>query len=157
MKKAADLLQSFFLKHGIEEGQKYVSFFRQWEAIVGEDLAAHAEVQDIKNHALVVRVDHPAWMQILHMKKEVILRQVNEQFPDFSISTIHMHLEAESNGRISSRRRGEPQAERDTTRTSEERPSTDSDSSASMHGTRLESLLESLGKHVREKNRHDEQ
>ena len=55
MKRASDLLQTFFLKHGIEEGQQYVSFFRQWESIVGEDLAAHAEVEDISNGALVVR------------------------------------------------------------------------------------------------------
>jgi hypothetical protein len=148
MKKASDLLQSFFLKHGIEEGQKYVSFFRQWEKIVGEDVAAHADVEDIRNEALVVRVDHPAWMQILHMKKDMVLRKVNEQFPDFSVSTIHMHLDSEP------RRRVEPQKETPTRTTDEE--SVDRQEEG-IQGTRLESLLDSLGKQVRKRNREREE
>ena len=158
MKRAADLLQSFFLKHGIADGDKYVSFFREWEAIVGQDLAAHADVEDIKNGALVVRVDHPAWMQILHMKKDSIVDRINSQFPDLTVSAIHMRLDTEA--RPTSRSRLDPRTEEP-----EEEPPSDASPIESKDETeeredisssRLGRILDRLGKQVEERNRDNE-
>lgn len=155
MKRASDLLQTFFLKHGIEEGQQYVSFFRQWESIVGEDLAAHAEVEDIANGALVVRVDHPAWMQILHMKKDHVIAQVNRKFPDFAVSAVHMHLETERSD-TERRRRRESKAIDEapvTAGDTNDRPKAAEKEPNAESSGRLNELLERLGKQVEERNR----
>jgi hypothetical protein len=39
-----------------------------------------------------VEVDHPGWLQMLHMKKDRILRQITKEFPDLSVENLQMRL-----------------------------------------------------------------
>jgi len=102
MKHAGDILEAFFRMNNISGGEEYVAFFRSWQNIVGVDLASHTRVADIKNNALVVEVDHPGWMQMLHMKKDRILRDIKKRFPQLGITTLHMKLVQELSTRVPS-------------------------------------------------------
>jgi len=102
MKHAGDILEAFFRMNNISGGEEYVAFFRSWQNIVGVDLASHTRVADIKNHALVVEVDHPGWMQMLHMKKDRILRDIKKRFPQLGVTTVHMKLVQELSTRVPS-------------------------------------------------------
>jgi hypothetical protein len=64
---------------------------------VGTDLASHSQPVDIRNEALLVEVDHPGWLQMLHMKKERILRQIAKKFPDLTVQNLQMRLVSAGN------------------------------------------------------------
>ena len=69
MKKAAEILARILEEKGREIGTTYSSVFGGWSWIVGESLAEHSRVYEVKNRNLFVEVDHPGWMQLLLMKK----------------------------------------------------------------------------------------
>ena len=92
MKRAGNLLSAFFERNNIQDTQGYVDFFQSWQQIVGVDLAAHSDAVDIRNHALVVEVDHPGWMQKLHMQRERILETLQKRYPNLEIRNIHFSL-----------------------------------------------------------------
>jgi hypothetical protein len=92
MKRAGKLLSAFFERNNIQDTQGYVDFFQSWHRIVGVDLAAHSDAVDIRNHALVVEVDHPGWMQKLHMQRERILKTLQQRYPNLEIRNIHFTL-----------------------------------------------------------------
>lgn len=101
MKRAGKLLGAFFERNNIQDTQGYVDFFQSWEKIVGVDLGAHSDAVDIRNHALVVEVDHPGWMQRLHMQRERILKTLQQRYPNLEIRNIHFTLVEE--GRLGSK------------------------------------------------------
>lgn len=92
MKRAGKLLSAFFERNNIQDTRGYVDFFQSWQQIVGVDLAAHSDAIDIRNHALIVEVDHPGWMQKLHMQKERILLTLQQRYPNLGIKNIHFTL-----------------------------------------------------------------
>lgn len=53
--------------------------FARWAAIVGPHMAEHVQPVRIDRHALVVRVDHPAWgTQVRHLAVTLLDRVVDE-------------------------------------------------------------------------------
>ncbi len=92
MDKAEDILRRLFGRYVEDDERGLVSFFSQWQDLVGTDVAAHAEPIDIKNEALHLRVDHPAWLQRLHAKQSDILLAVQQRFPNLNIQQIHFRL-----------------------------------------------------------------
>lgn len=140
MEKAGELLEAFLRLHNITGGQEYVAFFKSWHGIVGTDIAAHSKVTDIKNGALVVEVDHPGWMQKLHMRKDEVLRKIASQYPQLGVRTLHLRaVSAFSRRGISGgdgpRERHEAPHDRTTERVSSENGSSEkaSPSSESSH------------------------
>ena len=92
MKRAGNLLSAFFERNRIHDTQGYVDFFQSWQEIVGVDLAAHSDAVDIRNRALVVEVDHPGWMQRLHMQRERILKEIQRRYPTLGVENLHFTL-----------------------------------------------------------------
>lgn len=88
MDKAEDILRRLFGRYADQDQEGLIGFFAQWQKLVGTDLAAHAEPVDIKNGALYVEVDHPAWLQRLHAKQADILKAVQDRFPNLQIRQI---------------------------------------------------------------------
>lgn len=88
MKKAGDILHSILRAQDAETARNWSSFFRGWETVAGEDLAAHSVVQDVKNGAVYVEVDHPGWLQMLQLKKSKILKDVKAKYPELGIVDI---------------------------------------------------------------------
>lgn len=48
-----------------------------WVEIVGEQIAAHAQPDQIRFHKLYMAVDSPAWMQELAFLKPTLLEKIN--------------------------------------------------------------------------------
>ncbi|MCF7946251.1 MAG: DUF721 domain-containing protein [Spirochaetia bacterium] len=92
MKKASELIDEIFKDLKYDEHEGYISVFRKWDSIVGYDIAAHAKLKEIENHTLLVEVDHPGWSQMVSMKKKVILKRVQREFPELDIHAIRVLL-----------------------------------------------------------------
>ena len=90
--RAGDILDSYFRRNSISGAETYVAFHRSWEQIVGQDIASHTNLTEIRNHALCVEVDHPAWMQQVQLRQARILKAVQQRFPSLEIRTLHLRL-----------------------------------------------------------------
>lgn len=84
--KAGDLLGGLMDMMGANGGSEIAKLFQTWRAIVGDDLASHSAVEDIRNGTVIVLVDHPAWMQLLKQKERYILARLQREFTQLSIT-----------------------------------------------------------------------
>ena len=92
IEKAGDLLGVFLSGKQFEEGTKWVSFFNFWKKLLGERLATHSHIRDVRNGALIIEADHPGWIQMLQLKQSEILDEIKKKFPDVPITSIHIRL-----------------------------------------------------------------
>ena len=68
------------------------SIFSDWEAIVGETIAAHARPQRISKGELVLEVDDPAWASDMVWLGEEIVRKIHLVVETEEITTIKVQL-----------------------------------------------------------------
>jgi hypothetical protein len=87
---AQDLVARFVESIGIRDEKGVVPFVRAWPTIAGRDLAAHSQILDVKNGALLVGLDHPAWLQRMQMEQRRIVKMVQLQFPSLEIRYLHL-------------------------------------------------------------------
>ena len=92
MKKAQDILKSLLDNYSVQEGETYHSFFRSWTRIAGQDAASHSKVKDIRAGVVIVEVDHPGWIQMIQMKKNPILKKIQQLYPELGIKDLRLHL-----------------------------------------------------------------
>lgn len=95
MDKAEAILRKLFGRYVDQDDEGLIGFFSQWQGIVGTDLAAHADPVDIKNGALYLEVDHPAWLQRLHAKQADILKAIQGRFPNLGIEQLYFRMTRE--------------------------------------------------------------
>lgn len=91
MKKAAEILARLLERHS-PQAQPYSSLFGGWGQIVGESLAEHSRVYEVRNQNLFVDVDHPGWMQLLLLKKQAILARLRRQYSPLAIRDIKIRV-----------------------------------------------------------------
>jgi hypothetical protein len=91
MKKAAEILARLLERHS-PQGQPYSSLFAGWEQMVGDSLAEHSRVHELRQQNLIVDVDHPGWMQQLLLKKGAILAKLRRQYPQLAIRDIRVRV-----------------------------------------------------------------
>lgn len=89
---AKDLISRFIESIGIHDTEGVVPFVRTWPQIAGRDAAAHSQILDIANGAILVGVDHPAWLQKLHMDRDTIIARVRREFPDLHVRYLHFTI-----------------------------------------------------------------
>jgi hypothetical protein len=87
---ARDLIARFVESIGIHDEIGVVPFVRAWPRIAGADLAAHSQILDIKNHALLLGVDHPGWLQRINMERRRIIAAVQREFPSLEVRYLHL-------------------------------------------------------------------
>ena len=92
MERAGEILDSFFRRNNISGGRNYVAFYRSWEQIVGQDLASHTNLTEIRNNAVCVEVDHPAWMQMVQMRQADILKAIQTRFATLDVRSLQLRL-----------------------------------------------------------------
>ncbi len=92
MRQVGDILKNYFSDKELKRGNQYHRLFNSWEDIVGSQLAAHTGIQDITNGSLLIEVDHPGWMQRMQMKERLLLKRIQERFPELEISSISLRL-----------------------------------------------------------------
>ena len=74
------LVPQVMKKLGLEQRLQESQAFYLWPLIVGSDIARHAQPVSLRNHLLVVAVDHPVWLQELsRYHKPLILQRVQER------------------------------------------------------------------------------
>ena len=92
MKKAGELLGSFFDRELMRSAQSYSEFFSAWKRIVGDHIAAHSRIVELEKTVLVVEADHPGWIQLIQMRRTSILDAIRGQFPDLTVTAISIKL-----------------------------------------------------------------
>ena len=92
MKKAADILRNILGEQEARQAGEWSAFFKGWQALAGDDIAAHSSVKDVKQGVVIVEVDHPGWLQMLQMKKGTILRNMKRRYPELDIKDIRIFL-----------------------------------------------------------------
>lgn len=94
MYRAGDLLKQVLARAGFDPDAPEARIFQVWDDILGHDLAGRARLRDIDRGRLVVEVDHPAWMQLVQMRQQRILRRVARRFPALGITRLHLLVSA---------------------------------------------------------------
>lgn len=87
---ARELITRLINSIGARDDQGIVPFVTDWSRIVGADLAAHSRVLDVRNGAVVVGLDHPAWLQTMHFKQEKIVATIQRSYPSLDVRYLHM-------------------------------------------------------------------
>ena len=91
MKKAGDLLKGFLDNLGISSA-KIETIYSCWSEIAGKEIADNSSIVDIKKGQIFVETTHPGWIQLINLKKELILAKINEKFPEKEIKEIKVNL-----------------------------------------------------------------
>jgi hypothetical protein len=92
MERARDLLKDIFKGSLSQKGQRYYSFFKSWERILGKELSKNVRLVDIKKDVLLVSARHPGWKQMVYMKKHRLLALLNNLYPELAIKNIKISL-----------------------------------------------------------------
>ena len=92
IKAAREVLSAFFDEEKLRRGGRYAEFFSSWKSLVGEQLAAHSHVSDVKNGVLIVEAEHPGWIQLLQLRQSAILRGLEARFPELGLRSIAFRL-----------------------------------------------------------------
>ncbi len=65
---------------------------RHWEEIVGSQLAAVAQPENVRSHVLFVTVTHPIWQQELLFYQSKLLRNIHNVLGEVPITRLHVSL-----------------------------------------------------------------
>lgn len=88
MKKAGELLSSFFDEKTLERAQGYSEVFASWASVVKAQsipaAADHSRIVELERHVLLIEADHPGWIQLLQTKQRELLRALQRRFPDIT-------------------------------------------------------------------------
>ena len=88
IKSARELLAAFFDEEKLRRGSGYAEFFSSWKYLVGEQIAAHSRIADIKDGVLIVETEHPGWIQLLQLRQKAILDGVAVRYPEVNLRSI---------------------------------------------------------------------
>jgi len=85
-----NLIREMLGKPGMGEQISRHQAWLVWDKIVGQQIAMHARPRKLRRGVLEVQVDHPVWMQQLHMMKPQILAKINARVPSAQITEIYL-------------------------------------------------------------------
>lgn len=92
---ARDLINRFINTIGARDETGVVPFVQAWPKIVGTDKAAHSQVLDVKNGTVLIGVDHPAWLQRMHMDRVRIVARIQRDFPSLQVRQLAFTIVSE--------------------------------------------------------------
>ena len=153
MERARDALNRFFNLYNLEAGREWSEFFSRWVNLVGEDLASHTRVSDVKNGAVIVEVDHPGWMQLLQMRRGNVLAEIARRYPQLGIRSMHMRLVREGLWTASRPPAAKPPAPVEPSRPAPEAGPPPPLQSPEVKDPAFKELLDKLGKAVEKRRR----
>jgi hypothetical protein len=85
MERAGDILKNLLGSRTAALAGRYHSLFSRWDDLVGDPLAGSSRVIELDQGKLLVAVDHPAALQMLHFREKRLLRVLKRRFPDLDI------------------------------------------------------------------------
>lgn len=93
---ADQILQGLIAQYGLEGPMAEHRLREHWAEVVGDQIAAHAQPDQIRFRKLYLAVDSPAWMQELAFLKPTLMEKVNTALrrfrADFHIQEIVLKL-----------------------------------------------------------------
>lgn len=104
-RRADAIINALFPNIDTKQMQDSIALLKSWKEIVGsissnpneknktgQLLAAHTDVIDLKNGILLVETDHPAYIQMLQIYKNYILRGLKKKYPELDIRMLSFRL-----------------------------------------------------------------
>ena len=92
MEKAEDIISALFNKSSSDHGS-FVGINRNWKNIVGDErLSDHCRPEDMDGNSMRISFDHPGWIQSFKMNQTMILKRINNQYPDLNIQSLILYL-----------------------------------------------------------------
>jgi predicted nucleic acid-binding Zn ribbon protein len=86
--KISDVLNSVLGKYGLAEAVEHVDYVKYWREIVGSTIAERTRVDRYYRGSLTVRVANSAWLQELTFHKDLIIKRLQAEVPEGSLSDI---------------------------------------------------------------------
>jgi len=91
-KDTKDVLDMLLARLHCDESNPYARLSRNWMEIVGPDLAPHMKIMDVRGHSLVLVADHPAWTNLVLLRKRQIIARVQAQYPQLDITQLQIRM-----------------------------------------------------------------
>lgn len=88
--RVGGLLRDLFGQPGFGEQLKRHEAVLIWDQVVGHQIAARTKPLRLRKGVLEVEVDHPVWMQQLHMLKPQIIAKIKAKLPDSPVEDIYL-------------------------------------------------------------------
>jgi predicted nucleic acid-binding Zn ribbon protein len=92
MKKVGDLLREYLREKGWLGGNPYEQLFARWRQIVGDAMADHARLVDVRSGFLIVEVDHPGWLQMFRLRQDALLEAARSAVPAVVVDGIRVRV-----------------------------------------------------------------
>jgi predicted nucleic acid-binding Zn ribbon protein len=92
LSSAAEVLGASAGRMGMKDGMRLCRLARRWHEIVGTAVAGHAAPVRVFGKTLLIRVEHPAWMQELGFLKQKIIERVRLESPESGVSGIRFEV-----------------------------------------------------------------
>lgn len=90
MKDSKEILEIIFSQGIVEKGRAYLVLFEKWENIVGPELFQNSKIADIKHGKVLIHVNHPAISQLIYLRKESIIKKMNQILKSKMIKSIYV-------------------------------------------------------------------
>ncbi|MBQ3023964.1 MAG: DUF721 domain-containing protein [Spirochaetaceae bacterium] len=102
-RKASEIIEKYFENISVDKMKNAINIKNTWQQIlcsiksrknaeIGELLAAHTKIIDLKNGLLLVETDHSVYIQTLQMYNSYILKGLKMKVPELEINTISYRL-----------------------------------------------------------------
>lgn len=88
--EAKDLMKLMLGDLHVEPDDPRLTIGSNWSVIVGEKAAQHSKPWEIRGDVLMVKADHPVWVQLLSMQQKSIVERVNTAYPGLNLKRLHV-------------------------------------------------------------------
>lgn len=89
---AYDSVPPYFEEIGVSEIFHRVKLYHDWKAVVGDVIAAHTRLLDIKPPTLIIQVKESMWMNEIQMHSNQIIEAVNHYYQKELIQHVKLQL-----------------------------------------------------------------
>lgn len=79
-------------RSGMADKFRRYGLWNRWPELVGSEVASHSQPARWQGNTLVVRVEHPAWIQELTYLKPQMIASIKEKLPRTPISDIRFEV-----------------------------------------------------------------
>ena len=88
IKKLTDIIISNSSLSQLFEQNNALDVYNSWSYIVGEQIASHSRLIDIKNNIAIIETDHNGWAQQILLKKREILKKFKKKYVELAIKNL---------------------------------------------------------------------
>lgn len=93
----SEILPGLLRAHQRKHGRELTRILKEWDAVVGDQIAAHAQPAAYRNRRLSVIVANSGWIQQLQFLKEDIIVRLNDKLGASLIGDIKFRIGAGRN------------------------------------------------------------